>query len=366
MIKEILLAPITWLYTGVIMLRNYLYKTKALKSTHFNVPVICVGNLSTGGTGKTPHTNYLINLIKPNYKVGVLSRGYKRKTNGYIEVEINSKAENVGDEPLFYKFKHPNAKVAVCEDRVFGISAMAQNQEDPMVYLLDDAFQHRAIKADLNIIITDYNKLYTRDKLLPAGRLREPISGAKRADIIIVSKCPPLLSKTEKNKIKLELKPEKYQHIFFSSIAYLPLYSLFNQELINFEKQKTVLIVSGIANPIPLEKEIEKSFETVYIRQFPDHHNYKREDIESIIRTYENLDEENKIIITTEKDATRLLVFKNYFEEKNIKVFCLPISVNFDEQEKEAFDKAIKHYLSITLPLPEEPEDIIINYDYKD
>lgn len=351
-------------YAFIIFIRNYAYDNKLIHSTKFTFPIICIGNLSTGGTGKTPHTNYLINLLKNEYDIAVLSRGYNRKTSGYIEVQTTSDALNVGDEPLFYKWKHPNIKVAVCEDRVSGISQMAMNDEREFVYLLDDAFQHRAIKADLYIILTEYDKRYTQDFILPSGNLREPKSGAKRADIIIITKCPPLLSEIEKKEIIAEIKPEKYQYVVFSSIQYQQIYpTIFNDAIIN-ESTTDVLLVSGIAKPKPLEKYLKSKFQNVYTRNFSDHYNYKLEDIESIIRTFKNIDSENKILVTTEKDATRLFAFKEQFVAEQINIYCIPIAVFFDEYEKMVFDKAIKHFLNITLPKIEETSlKNTINYD---
>lgn len=358
-ILHFLLFPVALLFNAITSFRNYLYDSKRFKSTKFDLPIICIGNLSTGGTGKTPHTNYLIELIKPEYRVGVLSRGYKRKTNGFVAVETFSKAIDVGDEPLFYKWKHPDCKVAVCEDRVFGITKMAQYEEENFVYLLDDAFQHRSIKAGLNIILTEYEHLYVDDYVLPQGNLRESAKNAKRADIIIVSKCPPSLSKTEKIKLKKKLNPEKYQFVFFSSMKYYQIYSIFNRNIIADEKNTTALIVTGIAHPEVMEIELDARFKKTYLRSFPDHFQFSQTDVESIIRTFQNLEATQKVLITTEKDATRLFHFRNMFLEAQIDLFCLPIKVKFDSTEKVGFDKAIKHYLSITLPLPIENENIL-------
>jgi tetraacyldisaccharide 4'-kinase len=362
--RKIILLPFSLVYVLIIIIRNYFYDNKMIHATKFTFPIICVGNLSTGGTGKTPHTNYLINLLKKEYDLAVLSRGYNRKTSGYIELQTSSLAIEVGDEPLFYKWKHPDVKVSVCEDRVSGISQMAMNEDKEFVYLLDDAFQHRAIKAGLNIILTEYNKRYTQDFILPSGNLREPKSSAKRADIIVVSKCPPLLSEEEKRKIRLEINSEKYQFVVFSSIKYQQIYpTLFNDPIIDKE-QVDVLLVSGIANPKPLENYLKSMFQNIYTRKYSDHYNYKKEDIESIIRTFKNLDSTNKVLITTEKDATRLFAFKELFIAENINIYCIPIEVKFDGKEKMIFDKAIKHYLSITLPkLEEKINENIINYD---
>lgn len=351
MLRKILLFPFALLYGIIISIRNYLYDKKIIKSTKFTFPIICIGNLSVGGTGKTPHTNYLINLLKNEYNVAVLSRGYNRKQTGFIEVLTDSKAVNVGDEPLFYKWKHKeDITVAVCEDRVFGVSQIANLRDKEFVYLLDDAFQHRAIRAGINIVLTEYGKIFTDDMLLPSGNLREPKKGIKRADIIIVTKCPSPMDFDDKQIILREINPEKYQLVFFSTMQYKDIYPILMNEKIENEQETDVILVSGIANPSSMINELSKRFRNVYERTFSDHYNYSKEDIFSIIRTFKNLEVKNKIIITTEKDATRLFAFKDLFLEENINIFCLPIEVKFENDEKNAFDNAIKHYLNITLP----------------
>ena len=364
-IKKTLLLPFTLLYAIVIHFRNYFYDKKVLSSTKFEFPIICIGNLSTGGTGKTPHTDYLISLLKQDFNISVLSRGYKRETKGFVAVQRNATALEVGDEPLFYKLKHKEIKVAVCEDRVFGISAMALTNHTKNVYLLDDAFQHRAIKCGLNILLTDYNLRYTKDYILPLGNLREFKSGANRADIVIVTKCPSALSFTEKNQIRDELKLKTYQHLFFSEMIYNPIYSILNNGKIENEKTITALMVTGIAKPKSMLEELENRFNKVYTRVFEDHHNFTIEDIKSIIRTYKNIDSQNKALITTEKDATRLYAFKSEFIKAGIEIYCLPILVNFNEEnEKVSFNQAIKHYLNITLPQEiDNVENLKIEYD---
>lgn len=356
MIRKILLYPFSLVFNLITSFRNLLYEKKYLNSINFSFPIIVIGNLSVGGTGKTPHTNYLINLLKTDYDIAVLSRGYNRKTHGYIELELSSKAKNVGDEPLFYKWKHRNdIKVAVCEDRVFGISQMAINEEDKrLVFLLDDAFQHRAVKAGINIVLTEYSNLYTRDMLLPSGSLRESKKGIKRADIIVVSKCPSPILKAKKQAIREEISPKKYQILVFSSMKYNKIYPLLNEEKIIDEKETDVILVCGIANPNSLINELETRFKNVYTRIFSDHYNYKIEDIDSIIRTYDNIESKNKILLTTEKDATRLFAYKDEFRANNINLFCIPIEVFFEEEEKNTFNRAIKHYLTITLPPKQE------------
>lgn len=361
-LRKYLLFPFSLFFLLITAVRNFLYNKKFLSSVKFDLPVIVIGNLSVGGTGKTPHTDYLIRLLKQEYALGILSRGYNRKTKGYAEVQTHSLAKDIGDEPLFYKWKHPNCKVSVCEDRLDGIAMMQQNEEKKLVYLLDDAFQHRALRAGLNILLTDYNNPYTKDWLLPAGNLREHRKGAQRADIIIVSKCPPHLSAEQKKAIIAEIQPKNYQYVFFSHIEYHAIYPVLQQhnEPIN-ATETTVLLLSAIANPKPILQELNKQqFKKIHQRQFADHHQFSINDVHSIIRTYQNIDAENKILLTTEKDLTRLFVFKEEFIKENIEIYCLPISINFHKNEKELFNKAIKHYLSITLPIETENNETII------
>ena len=333
-----------------------MFQKKWLKSTQFVLPIISIGNLNTGGTGKTPHTQYLIELLKDEYPLAVLSRGYQRKTSGFLEVTTKATAENVGDEPLFYKWKNPEIIVAVSENRVIGVTELAAKYSEKIVVLLDDAFQHRSIKAGIQILLTRYNELYTTDYLLPLGNLRETAKNAERADIIIVTKCPDI-SKKHKNEIRDALNPLPHQYLFFSSIQYEPIYALTDHSTIKDEGKYFVLLVTGIAKSTLIEHELMERFKDVYLREFPDHHNFQKADVESIIRTYKNISTENKCLITTEKDATRLYPFMSLFEAENIKIYCLPIRVYFEKEEKERFNKLIKHYLSITLPIEIEAEE---------
>ncbi|MGB1247837.1 MAG: tetraacyldisaccharide 4'-kinase, partial [Chitinophagales bacterium] len=349
------LSPFFGIYALVIYLRNLAYKNRWFRSSKFDIPVICVGNLTTGGTGKTPHTEYLINLLKEDYTIGVLSRGYGRKTSGFKEVQRQSTASEVGDEPLLYKLKNPNIKICVSEDRALGIPAMAT---DDMCVLLDDAFQHRAVKAGISILLTEYDNLFTRDELLPVGNLREFKSASERADLIVVTKAPKDISTEEKQKIIAEINPKPYQYVFFSYIEYQPMYRLFSENTtIENKKETEVLLLSGIANPSKMEDELKAKFKQVYTRKFRDHHVYTRKDIESIIETYNNLGDTLKVIITTEKDVTRLLPFRETFIKNQIPIYSLPIKVNFATEDKIRFDKAIRLYIDKTLKIEELVEE---------
>lgn len=348
---KILLAPFALIYASIIAIRNYLYKKQYFRAISFDIPVINVGNLSTGGTGKTPHVDYLINLLKAEYPIGVMSRGYRRKTNGFLEVQTQNKAVEVGDEPLLTKWKHPEITVSVAEDRAMGIPSLVSGKEENFVVLLDDAFQHRGVKAGLNILLTPFYDLYVDSNILPLGNLREFKSGADRADIIIVSHSPQNLNDINKNIVLQKLQPKSYQHVFFSSVAYQNMYQVFsnNKEVITISKDSDIVLVTGIANNKNILAHLEENFKSVFPRKFGDHHHYTEQDIESIITTYKNLDSQNKYLITTEKDLTRLAPFAEKFINAQIKVLCLPIKIIFAAQEQEKFNKAIKFYIQKTL-----------------
>lgn len=349
--SKILLAPFALIYASIISIRNYLYKNQYFRAISFDVPVINVGNLSTGGTGKTPHVDYLIHLLKEHYPIGVMSRGYRRKTSGYLEVLPQHKAIEVGDEPLLTKWKHPEITVSVVEDRAMGIPSLVSGKADDFVVLLDDAFQHRGVKPGLNILLTPFYDLYVDNNILPLGNLREFKTGADRADIIIVSHSPQNLNDVNKNLVIQKLKAKPYQYVFFSSIAYQNMYQVFsnNKEAITISKDSDIILVTGIANNKNILAHLEENYKSVFTRKFSDHHHYSEQDIESIINTYNNLNSQNKFIITTEKDLTRLAPFAQNFINAKIKVLCLPIKIIFATQEEEKFNKAIFFYIQKTL-----------------
>lgn len=350
-ISKILLAPFALIYALIILIRNYLYSNQYFRAISFDIPVINVGNLSTGGTGKTPHVDYLIRLLKEHYPLGIMSRGYRRKTSGYLEVLAHNKAIEVGDEPLLTKWKHPDITVCVSENRAMGIPSLVADKEDSFVVLLDDAFQHRGIKPGLNILLTPFYDLYVDSNILPLGNLREFKSGADRADIIIVSHSPKDLDELTKKIIIDKLKPKAYQYVFFSSLFYQKMYQVFtnNKESISISEESDIILVTGIANNKSILSHLEDKYNSVFPRKFADHHHFTLQNVESIINTYKNLDSQNKYIVTTEKDLTRLAPFAQNFINANIKVLCLPIKINFVNQDKEKFNKAIFFYIQKTL-----------------
>ncbi|MBS1655535.1 MAG: tetraacyldisaccharide 4'-kinase, partial [Bacteroidetes bacterium] len=259
---RILLLPFSLLYWLVIKIRNWMYDKNIFRSASFGLPLICVGNLSVGGTGKSPMVEYLVNVLKDKFNVTTLSRGYKRKTKGYALADENSTALDIGDEPMQFHLKFPDVPVAVGEERIEAIPQLLHDKPGTEVVILDDAFQHRAVKAGLNILLTDYNNLFTRDFFLPTGDLRDLKSGYKRAEVIVVTKCKPDLSMTEKNKIIKEIDPLPEQQIFFTAIEYGGLYNMVSQEKRTITSKTEVLLITGIANPRPLKKHLEEKQES--------------------------------------------------------------------------------------------------------
>lgn len=339
---RLLLLPFSGLYALVVWLRHKLYNRGVLKSITFDLPIICVGNLAVGGAGKTPTTEYLVRLLA-DYKIAILSRGYGRKTKGFVLADAQSTAASIGDEPLQYHRKFKQVTVAVCENRVLGIEKL-KNQHD--VIILDDAFQHRAVSAGFNILLFEFDKLRRFQFLLPAGNLRDIFSSRKRADVCIVSKSPNPLPSAERliSEQKLRFKPKRVLHSF---LRYADLIH-FNGEIIKplIEiKHLEVVLVTGIANPAPLLSELEKYTKNIQHRAFADHYAFTNADIKAIIRSFEQPSEKEKIIITTEKDSQRLK--EKEFEDLllNLPIFYLPIQVDFFEEDKIIFDKLILEYV---------------------
>ncbi len=339
-----LLLPISFLYHIVLTIRHKLYDWHILKTTRFEEPVICVGNLNLGGTGKTPHTEYLIRLLKDEYRVATLSRGYGRKTKGFKQAESASTFEDLGDEPMQYFKKFPEIQVAVDEDRVEGVRKLLRSPNDAEVILLDDAFQHRHIKAGLNILLTEYQHLYCDDFLVPTGTLRDVRSAAKRADLIVVSKVPKSLDETEKQRIISKLKPKEGQKVFFSYMEYAPLQPLNEAaQQVAVEAADSALAFCGIAHPEPYVEVLKERYKTIDFMRFADHHAYTEKDANDITKRFADLDGGQKIIITTEKDAARLTNSPYLCQFECAPLYELPVSVRFLEAEK--FNEEILSYV---------------------
>jgi len=345
-ILRILLIPFSLLYGIIIFIRNWLYDTGYLKTIEFDFPVICVGNLSMGGTGKTPHVEYLIRLLSEKFRIAVLSRGYQRRTHGYLQAEINSTADAVGDEPALLKRKYPHVAVAVCEDRALGVPRLLSSFPQADVVILDDAFQHLAIRAGLNILLTRYDNLFTRDYLLPAGTLREFRNASKRAEFIVVTKCPRDLSESEKEAIRREIAPARTQLVFFSYLNYGQPYLFTDTSVrLTFQSNYEVMLISGIASSVHLKDYIRPQVKQLYAYDFSDHHFFTRNDMEQITEAFGNIEAENKLLLTTEKDVIRLLPFRQWVIEKNLPIFAQPVSVEFFEEDKTLFDGEITGWL---------------------
>lgn len=327
---RIILFPIVPIYYVITWLRNWLYDLGLMESKSYDLPIICVGNLSTGGTGKTPMIEYLISILKNDKIVATLSRGYKRKTKGFLLADDNASAATIGDEPFQFYNKFENILVAVDSDRQNGIATLLNLQNQPDIILLDDAYQHRKVKADYNILLTAYNNLYFNDIVLPTGNLREPRHGRKRADIVIVTKCPIDIEANEKKSIKKSLKLKEHQKLFFSSIVYSD--TVFGSKVdLKLKELNKFTLVTGIANPKPLvEYLISKDLVFDHL-EFPDHHNFKPHEIDHLCK--------KELILTTEKDYVRLAGNKNL---ESI-LFYLPIKIKIEDSE--AFNNAIQKYV---------------------
>ncbi len=338
-----LLFPLSFIYGAVIWLRNWLFDKNILKSASFNFPVICVGNIAVGGTGKTPMTEYLIRLLQNNFKIATLSRGYKRKTKGFAIAEAGTTALEIGDEPMQFHNKFPGVTVAVGEERLVAIPQLLYDKPDTQVIILDDAFQHRTVKAGLNIVLTAFNNLYTRDLVLPSGDLRDVKASMKRADIIIVTKCKGGLTIAEKESIIKEIQPLPHQTVFFAAIAYATPYHLFKTQRSPIDPATNILLLCGIANPRPLKDYLESKMHTYDMLRYPDHHIFNSDDLADIKKQFAKIQTSNKVILTTEKDATRLVKFEE--DLKDFPVYVLPIEHSFLFNGAEAFNKLVLQFI---------------------
>ena len=341
---RIFFLPFAIIYWVIIWLRNFFYDKNILKSSSFGLPVICVGNLSIGGTGKSPMVEFLVSHLKDRFKLATLSRGYKRKTRGYALANENSTALDVGDEPMLFHLKFPDVPVAVGEERLVAIPQLLHDKPKTELIILDDAFQHRAIIAGLNILLTDFNNLFTRDFYLPTGDLRDLKSSYKRADIIVITKCRPEMTIDEADKIRKEIRPLVHQQIFFSTIQYGQPYHITRLSPYELNLKTEVLLVTGIANPQPLKKLLEEKSHTYYMMSFSDHYIFSIDDLKDIKKRFERIEVANKIILTTEKDAMRLMKFRTELEELPMCVIAIRHCFLFDEEKK--FVEAVTDFVS--------------------
>ena len=346
---KILLYPLSLVYGLAVWIRNMLFDIHVFKQHEFNVPIISVGNLTAGGTGKTPHAEYLISLLKTKTNVAYLSRGYKRKTKGFVLATVHSTLSDIGDEAVQIKQKFPEIPVAVCEKREVGIRKLLKNQElDIDAIILDDAFQHRSVKANINILLIDYTRQIFNDHLLPYGRLREPTKAKYRANFIVYTKCPPNIQPIEQRIIKNKLDIRPYQNLFFTTIVYGEItpaekgLALFNDNM----QKYSVLLVTGIANPEPLVDYLQPQVGEISHQKFPDHYNYTAADLNKLVEQFQQMEAKTKIILTTEKDLVRLKSMKDQPEHFFEQLYYIPIVIKFLDRTRDTFNKRILNYVT--------------------
>jgi tetraacyldisaccharide 4'-kinase len=346
---RVLLLPFALLFWLVIYVRNWMYDKNIFKSTSFGLPLIGVGNLSVGGTGKSPMVEFLVVHLKKRFRVATLSRGYKRKTKGYALADENTTAIDIGDEPMQFHKKFRDVPVAVGEERIVAIPQLLHDKPDTETIILDDSFQHRAIRAGLNILLTEYSNLFTRDFFLPTGDLRDVRSSYKRAQIIIVTKCPSGLTDDERKQLIKEIKPLDHQKIYFTAISYGTPYHILNHRFFFIDEKTEILLVTGIANPKPLKAYLEERIQTYYMIHYNDHHIFSIDDWRDIMKRYKAIHTEKKIILTTEKDAMRLIKFEQ--EINGMPFYVIPIEHRFlFNQENEFINSVITYIVNFKQP----------------
>jgi tetraacyldisaccharide 4'-kinase len=340
---RLLLLPFALLYGLIVTVRNWLYDKNVFRSASFGLPLICVGNLSVGGTGKSPMVEYLVMHLKNDFNVAILSRGYKRKTRGYALATSGTTAIDVGDEPMQFHYKFPDVPVAVGEERLVAIPQLLHDKPDTEVIILDDAFQHRAITAGINILLTDYSNLFTQDFYLPTGDLRDAKSSYKRADVIVVTKCNAELPPDEKAAIIREIAPMPHQTIFFTTIKYGTPYHITHHQFTTIDEHTEVLLVTGIANPVSLKSYLEERIHTYHMMHYGDHHIFTLDDWKEIKKRFNSMDADKKIILTTEKDAMRLLKYEN--DLKEMPLYVIPIEHKFLFGEGQRFNHIVSTFI---------------------
>ncbi len=342
------LLPLSWLYGMGVKLRNYMFEIGILKSRSFDTPVISVGNITVGGTGKTPHVEYLIRLLEDKFKVAVLSRGYKRKSHGFVLAEKDTPQAMIGDEPYQMRRKYPEIYVAVDKDRCHGIEKLTDENiaNGTDVILLDDAYQHRYVNPGVNILLVDYHRLIIYDKLLPAGRLREHQKGKNRANIVIITKCPKDLKPMEIRVLIKAMDLFPYQTLFFTTLEYRALHPIFEGSERKLEEMKdtNILLLTGIASPLQMVLDIKPYCKNITPLSFSDHHAFTAKDVETINNTFASLPFP-KAIITTEKDESRILDIHGLSEEVKSNIYTLPVEIEFMQDEGKMFNENIIGYV---------------------
>jgi tetraacyldisaccharide 4'-kinase len=349
--RNILLYPLSLLYGLITAVRNFLYDYGILSSVEFQFPVICVGNITVGGTGKTPHTEYIAGLLKDKYKVATLSRGYKRETRDFRIASLSSQVSEIGDEPMEIFRKFPDLLVTVDRNRVHGVNKILEEYPGTEVIILDDGFQHRKITPGFSILLSDYDRLIFRDYMLPYGNLREHKENMRRADIILITKSPENISPIQRRLIVKEINKSPYQNLYFTSFIYkhpVPVFANPSSDGQFSIAQGTgcgIVLVTGIANPQPLKEYLDRSYNEIIHLSFPDHHNYSEKDLLRISSAYNDLASENRYVFTTEKDAVRLREFANIAEPIRSASYYIPIGIHFLNEDKDEFDNLIIDYV---------------------
>jgi tetraacyldisaccharide 4'-kinase len=344
--RILIFAPFSLIYAIILRIRNVLFDRKILKSHSFPFPLICVGNLSTGGTGKTPHCEYLIRLLsEQGFVPAYLSRGYRRKSKGFVLAEKTLKPADIGDEAFQIHMKFPDMPLAVSENRKEGIRKMLNLFDDIDVLILDDAFQHRRIHAGLNILLSTFEKPFFKDFILPSGNLRDNRSSAKRADLIVFTKSPVSLSEYQKSIFRKKVRDSLKKELFFSYIQYLHICNM-HYEPVDFHIQEfDILLFTGIANPVPLHNHLRQNAKSIRLLRFPDHYEYQEKDTDKIIRVFQNMDSARKIILTTEKDISRIKMSSIEARFNTLDVYFISLKVCFDSDQKVNFDTKILNYV---------------------
>jgi tetraacyldisaccharide 4'-kinase len=345
--KNILLYPVSLLYGLITDFRNFLYDIGILQTREFAFPVICVGNITVGGTGKTPHTEYLVDLLRKDFKVATLSRGYKRKSKGFLIATSSSTVNDIGDEPFQISRKFHDILVSVDKNRVHGVQKILDDYQDTEVIILDDGFQHRSLTPGFSILLSDYNRLIMRDYLLPFGDLRETKGNIRRADMILITKCPENISAIERRLIVKEINKSSYQNLYFTSFKYSPPVPLFKENEIEVTQGSGcgVVLVTGIANPQPLKENLQLNYSEIIHLSFPDHYNFTEKDLKTISDAFMSLKSKTRYLFTTEKDAVRLREFINIAEPIRSAFFYVPIGIYFLNEDKDEFDNLIIDYV---------------------
>ncbi|UTW67335.1 tetraacyldisaccharide 4'-kinase [bacterium SCSIO 12643] len=339
---RLILYPFAVVYDGVTRIKNFLYNRNILHSNSFDIPLIVIGNLAIGGTGKTPHTEYIARLLRSSFRIAVLSRGYGRKTSGYFLATPETDSHTIGDEPLQIYNNVENIDVAVCEDRSKGVEKL-QTEIQPEIVILDDAFQHRKIQGSFYILLSTYDNLFYKDFVLPAGNLRETAQNKERANIIVVTKCPDKISSTEHKQIINRIQPSKDQKVFFSKIQYQQPHRFHGS--IEWNQHLKILLVTGIVNPQPLKNHLQQLGNNVKTLSFKDHHSYASSDIETIYAQLQQLGE-NAVVVTTSKDRVKLqpLLHTHLLKEK-ITAYEISITIGFLFDQENEFKKTILEHV---------------------